>query len=384
VGGRIYRATDASPWAGALAVQGGRIIAVGSESSIEPRIGEQTRVVDLRGRLLLPGFTDGHFHLREGARSLGTPPLGEAESRDELLDLVRLHARSRAEGDWILAFGWRYAVLGRPRSREELDSAVSGRPAVLLSEDGRSAWVSSRALELTGISSDSALVSDAQAIAALTAASPIGETASRLREVASHAHRFGITTVQIPSAPSELTGSYRDLDLRIEPLTASPDRPRRDGVERISSSELAGLRGTIVGVHPAKIALDRTRASASAGYLPLRSLVDSGALLVFGSDWPFGTLDPLVGIGAAVTREDLDGRPEGGTAPEQKLTVEEAVLAYTRNGALEPGKPADLAVLSRDIFSIPPRDIAAVRVEMTVFAGRIVYVSPSLERRGPE
>jgi predicted amidohydrolase YtcJ len=384
VGGRIYRATDASPWAEALAVQGGRILAVGSESSIEPRIGEQTRVVDLGGRLLLPGFTDGYFHLREGARSLGTPPLGEAESRDELLDLVRLHARSLAEGEWILGFGWRYGVLGRPRSREELDSAVSGRPAFLLSEDGRTAWLSSRALELAGISSDSALVSDAEAIAALTAASPMGETASRLREVASHAHRFGITAVQIPSPTSEPAGQYGELDLRIEPITAGPGRPRRDGLERFSSSELAGLRGTIVGVHPAKIARDRTRASAAAGYLPLQSLVDAGALLVFGSDWPFGTLDPLAGIGAAVTREDLEGRPEGGTAPEEKLTVEDAVLAYTRNGTLEPGNPADLAVLSRDIFSIPPREIAAVRVEMTVFAGRIVYVAPSLERPAPE
>jgi predicted amidohydrolase YtcJ len=333
--------------------------------------------VDLGGRLLLPGFTDSYFHLREGVQSLGTPPLGEAESRDELLDLVRLDARSRAQGEWILGFGWRYRVLGQPRSRHELDSAVSGRPAFLLSEDGRSAWVSSRALELSGVSTDSALVSDAEAIAALTAASPIDETASRLREVASHANRFGITTVQIPSAPSELTELYRGLDLRVELITESPEPPRRDGVDRISSGELAGLRGMIVGVHPAKIALGPA-ASGRADF-PLRSLVDAGAVLAFGSDWPFGTLDPLVGIAAAVTREDLDGRPEGGTAPEQKLTVEEAVLAYTRNRALEPGNPADLVVLSRDIFSIPPQDIAAARVEMTVLSGRIVYRSPSFK-----
>jgi predicted amidohydrolase YtcJ len=380
VGGRIYRATESTPWAEALAVEGESILAVGSASAIEPLIGEGTLVVDLEGRLLLPGFTDGYVHLQEGAWSLGTPPLGEAETRDELLDLVRLHARSRPDGDWILGFGWRHRVFGRPRSPVELDSVVSGRPALLLSQDGRSAWVSTRALEAAGISSESALLSEAEEIAAVARAVPPGKLgwASLMEQVASRAHRFGITGIQVPSAASEMVAGSRDLDLRIEIIASSPEQPRRDGVERVSPADLASLGGTIVGVHPAKIPLGPAGAPGSRdGAFPLRSLVDSGAILVFGSDWPFGALDPLVGIGAAVTREDLDGRPEGGYSPEQKLTVEEAVLGYTRNGALEPGRPADLAVLSRDVFTIPPDDIASVRVEMTVFSGRIVYRSPS-------
>lgn len=352
---------------------------MGPASSIEPLIGEETRVIDLDGRLLLPGFTDGYVHFEEGASSLDSPPLGEAETREELLELVRLHARSTAPGEWILGFGWRYRVLGRPRSRDELDAVVSGEPAFLLSQDGRTAWVSSRALELAGVSSDSALVSDETALSALrraVPARPAGEIVLRWKKAASFAHRFGITAIQTPSETADLGSPSLGLDLRVEIIGSGPARPRRDGVEWISPAELAGLRGTIVGVHPAKIALGPRAKDA----FPLRSLLDAGAVLVFGSDWPFGSLDPLAGIGAAIARQDLDGRPEGGHAPEQRLTVEEAVLAYTRNGALEPGRPADLAVLSRDVFSIPPQDVAAVRVEMTVFSGRIVYVSPSMER----
>ncbi|MBV8854450.1 MAG: amidohydrolase family protein, partial [Sinobacteraceae bacterium] len=95
-------------------------------------------------------------------------------------------------------------------------------------------------------------------------------------------------------------------------------------------------------------------------------------------------LDPLLGIYAAVTRRTLDGRNPGGWVPQQRITVAEAVHAYTMGsafaehqegskGSLEPGKLADLAVLSDDIFSIAPTDLDKVRIEMTVFNGSVVY-----------
>jgi len=116
-----------------------------------------------------------------------------------------------------------------------------------------------------------------------------------------------------------------------------------------------------------------------------RSVLDAGAHLAFGSDCPVETLDPLAGIHAAVTRRRADGTPgPDGWIPAQRLTVTEAVHAYTLGaaaasgeaslkGSLAPGKLADLVVLSRDIFQIEAMEIVDVRVMMTLFDGRIVY-----------
>jgi predicted amidohydrolase YtcJ len=115
-----------------------------------------------------------------------------------------------------------------------------------------------------------------------------------------------------------------------------------------------------------------------------RSLLDSGATLAFGSDWPVAPLEPLMGIYAAVTRRTLDNRNPDGWIPEQKISVAEAVHAYTvgsayaqfgekSKGSLEPGKLADLAVLSQDIFHIDPVQIENTHVDLTIFDGRVIY-----------
>jgi hypothetical protein len=120
------------------------------------------------------------------------------------------------------------------------------------------------------------------------------------------------------------------------------------------------------------------------GTYAFRSLLDSGAVLAFGSDWSVAPLDPVMGIYAAVTRRTLDGKRPGGWVPEQKITVEEAVRAYTTGsayaefaenvkGTITPGKLADLVILSRDIFKIDPVEIEKVRVTLTVTGGRVVY-----------
>jgi predicted amidohydrolase YtcJ len=102
-----------------------------------------------------------------------------------------------------------------------------------------------------------------------------------------------------------------------------------------------------------------------------KSLMNAGARLVFGSDCPVETLDPFVGIHAAVTRERASGEPRGGWYPEEKLTVEEALRAYA--APLSNGANGDCIVLSQDIFEIPPREILATRVEYTIVGGRVVY-----------
>ena len=112
--------------------------------------------------------------------------------------------------------------------------------------------------------------------------------------------------------------------------------------------------------------------------------MDAGAVLAFGSDWTVAPIDPLLGVYAAVTRRTLDGKNPSGWVPEQKITVEEAVRAYTYGsayaefadtvkGALTPGKLADLVILSRDIFKIDPVEIEKARVTLTIVDGRVVY-----------
>jgi predicted amidohydrolase YtcJ len=115
-----------------------------------------------------------------------------------------------------------------------------------------------------------------------------------------------------------------------------------------------------------------------------RSLLDVGATLAFGTDWTVAPLDPMLSIYAAVTRRTLDGKNPDGWVPQQKISVEEAVRAYTmgsayaefqdgEKGSITPGKLGDLVMLSRDIFKIDPREIEKVKVVMTIVDGRIVF-----------
>jgi predicted amidohydrolase YtcJ len=116
-----------------------------------------------------------------------------------------------------------------------------------------------------------------------------------------------------------------------------------------------------------------------------RSLLDAGTLLAFGSDCPVEDLNPFLGIHAAVTRRRPDGSPgPEGWYPKQRLTVEEAVRAYTlgpaqavgvgdRLGSLAPGKLADLVILDRDVFACDPMEIAGTQVLATMIGGRLVY-----------
>lgn len=117
-----------------------------------------------------------------------------------------------------------------------------------------------------------------------------------------------------------------------------------------------------------------------------RSLLDAGAPLTFGSDWTVAPLDPLLGIHAAVTRATIDGLKPEGWVPGQKITVEEALRAYTSGnawagwqendvGTLELGKLADFVVLDQDLRAIAPEHILGARVLRTVLGGRPVYIS---------
>jgi predicted amidohydrolase YtcJ len=151
-----------------------------------------------------------------------------------------------------------------------------------------------------------------------------------------------------------------------------------------------GRSGVIASMQPYHAADDgrwaekRIGKERGKGTYAFRSLLDSGVRLAFGSDWTVAPLDPMQGILAAVTRRTLDGKHPNGWIPEQKISVDEAVRAYTAGsayaefadhvkGTITPGKLADFVILSRDIFTIDPAAIGDVRVETTIVDGRVVF-----------
>jgi predicted amidohydrolase YtcJ len=118
-----------------------------------------------------------------------------------------------------------------------------------------------------------------------------------------------------------------------------------------------------------------------------RSLLDAGATLAFGSDWTVAPIDPILGIDAAVTRRTIDGMNPDGWMPQERVSLEETLLAYTEGGAkagfteerlgrIAPGMLADLVVLSGNLFTMDPKSLGEARVEMTVVGGRVIYERP--------
>ena len=118
-----------------------------------------------------------------------------------------------------------------------------------------------------------------------------------------------------------------------------------------------------------------------------RSIAQKGGVLAFGSDWPVVTLNPWHGVQTAVTRQTREGEPAGGFVPQQRLSLEDTIRAYTlgaafagrrekTEGSLEPGKLADFIVVDRDLFKIEPSEIHQTNVLLTAVGGKVVYESP--------
>jgi predicted amidohydrolase YtcJ len=118
-----------------------------------------------------------------------------------------------------------------------------------------------------------------------------------------------------------------------------------------------------------------------------QSISHAGGRLAFGSDWPVVTLNPWYGVQNALTRQTRDGNPPGGFVPKERISLQQAIGGYTlgaaigarkekSEGSVEPGKLADLIVLSQDLFSVEPSRIYKTQVMLTMVGGRVVYQSP--------
>lgn len=136
----------------AIAVRDGRIAFVGLARDARRWVGRRTRVVDLRGRMVLPGFQDAHTHPTHGGLAMVRCDLHDLVGADIVLEVIRNYADANPDEAWIRGSGWYMADFpnGTP-SKELLDAIVPDRPVLLTNRDGHGAWVNTRALELAGI-----------------------------------------------------------------------------------------------------------------------------------------------------------------------------------------------------------------------------------------
>ena len=163
--GSIYTVDNARSWAQAVAVRGGRFVYVGTDAVVQDLKGPNTRVIDLDGRMVLPGLFDVHIHAAaSGMEKLACDLTTETIYQEygelpedlvaEYLARIRRCAEARPDADWVVGYGWVMDAFGPGAlaSRALLDEIEPGRPVYMESADGHSAWVNSRALEIAGIS----------------------------------------------------------------------------------------------------------------------------------------------------------------------------------------------------------------------------------------
>jgi hypothetical protein len=152
IGGRIATMDPARSWATALAVRDGRIVAVGSDVAVRPLIGPSSRVIEVRGRTVAPGFGDAHVHPVHAGLDKLRCELRGARGIEAYLEVIAAYAASHPDAAWIDGGGWSMDDFpGGVPTRETLDRVVPDRPALLRSRDGHTAWVNTRALALAGV-----------------------------------------------------------------------------------------------------------------------------------------------------------------------------------------------------------------------------------------
>ncbi len=153
VNARIYTVNPRQPWAEALAIRGGNIVAAGTAAQIEKYRGPATRVIDAGGRLVLPGFTDCHIHFMDGSLSLERINVEDVKTIAGIQQVVKKFAAAHPKDPWILGRGWSYDVFGKAAlpDKKYLDEVVPDRPVLLEGYDGHTYWANSKALAAAGI-----------------------------------------------------------------------------------------------------------------------------------------------------------------------------------------------------------------------------------------
>ena len=233
-GGRIYTVDARRSWAEAVAIRGGRIVFVGSDEDAKAHIGPDTKVVELEGRLVLPGFQDAHIHPISAGLEAQSCDLNGLETVEEYLVVIKRYADAHPDAAWITGGGWLMSAFGPGAlaSRKLLDGVVPDRPVYLSSADGHTVWVNTKALEVAGITKKTpdppdgridrepktgdAVGSLQEGASALVASKmpPVSDEQREagLRYAVKYLNGFGITAIQDASVNEEDLRTYRKLD----------------------------------------------------------------------------------------------------------------------------------------------------------------------------
>jgi predicted amidohydrolase YtcJ len=320
VNAKVHTVDAKSPRAEAIAICGEVISHVGTAADVRRLAAAGTRVIDAGGRLVVPGFNDAHVHFISGADEILGVDLRPARDERDFARRLGEYARRLPKGRWITGGYWDH-------EKAIFDADAAGFQPVVHAIGDRA----------------NAIVLDA--------------FEKLVRERGPRDRRPRIEHAQV----------VRDAD-----------KKRFQALGVIASIQPSHC---IDDMRWAEKRIGRERSAIAYDF---KSFVEAGARIAFGTDWYVEPLNPMLGLYAAVTRQFPDGTPPGGWHPEERITMEEAVEFYTlgsayaefadgRKGSITAGKLADLAVLSRDLFTIPPREILDTRPVVTIVGGRVVY-----------
>jgi predicted amidohydrolase YtcJ len=284
-GGRIWTGDTARPWATAIAVAPGGIVAVGADGEIAALAAPGARRVDLAGRFAMPGINDAHVHFIRGSLRLTQLDLNGARSLAEIQQRLARFAKESpalAGNSWIQGYGWQYTVMpgGRLPTRQDLDAVVSDRPVFLAAYDGHTGWANSAALALAKVDAKTAfagwgeIVRDvkgeptgvfkeqAQTLVGAVVPKPSHEEMrAALRRGIARAASLGITSIQNAHGSPEDVDLFREaeeageLTLRVGVAqTLRPPIPpqRIEAIRQLAAQASTGL----VRVKAVKIVVD--------------------------------------------------------------------------------------------------------------------------------
>jgi predicted amidohydrolase YtcJ len=418
VSGRVHTLDPDRPRAEAVAVRDGRILFVGSTAHVSALKGPATRVINLQDMTVVPGFVDGHLHL---ARLVETGPIDLRESETEPVE-TSTPLIERIEKSVQLALS--YGVTGAHdvgTSLEAIDAyksliaagkfpfRVNAYPRVVNSGAmlerilgaGRYQDANMR-LQVRGISVslDGALGARQAALLAPYSDDPSTVGAVRvppegLDPILEKSLKAGFTAAIHAIGDRANQMALDAVEKALRQVPAKDHRIRIEHAEVLQPADVPRFAdlGVLVSWQWIHAPLDMPWAEKRLGSQRMptayawRTVMSTGARVIGGSDEGAKTFSPFMAIHAAVTRQDAKGTPRDGGYPAQKLTREEALRSYTtdpafaafqevRMGVIAPGKFADLAVISRDIMTIPVEDILRTEAMLTMVAGQIVFERP--------
>ena len=291
--GAIYTMDAPRRWVESVAVANGRIIFAGPDAGAVRLAGPSTKVVDLGGKMVLPGFHDSHVHLMEGGLDMSLCDVKSVLTPREVLAAIRKFAAAHPDKPWVTGSGWDLPVFPEANPRkEQLDEAVGDRPAYIESADGHSGWANSKALALAGVTKDTpdpaggrierdpvtkeptgTLRESARELVTSKIPAPTAEqNTAGLKRAVEFANSLGIVSVQEADASDEILNAYRELESRgqltLRVVAALRTDPRK------SDEQVAGLverrakfSGQRMRANAAKIFADGVIESGTAALL---------------------------------------------------------------------------------------------------------------------